>query len=92
MGEAEVGKSTGNGDNLHWKTVGSPNRWTIVVWDCAGVKFREFAPRGLVAFLADLIAGKLKVFPGVFFKPTPRFIPVVPEVRGKPSAAKRKSK
>jgi hypothetical protein len=67
--------STGNGDYLHWRTKGTPNRWTVVVWQCAEVEFQDLAPRGLVAFLADLVAGKIAVFPAEFFKPTPHFVP-----------------
>jgi hypothetical protein len=68
---------TGNGDYLHWRTTGSPDHWSIVVWQCGEVEFKTFATRNLVAFLGDLVAGRLEVFPTVFFKPTPQFIPAL---------------
>jgi hypothetical protein len=70
---------TGNGDYLHWRTVGSPDKWFVVVWDCGETEFKSFDQLNFIQFLTELLAGRIDVFPRVFFVPPPRFIVDRPE-------------
>ena len=66
--------STGNGDYLQWLTVGEPDQWTVIVWDCAETEFRAFPRHSLTSFLVAAVSGRVEVFPRVFFEGPPRFV------------------
>jgi hypothetical protein len=65
---------TANGDLLFWKTIGSPDRWTIVVNGTRSPDFEEFRTN-LVDFLAGILSKSLScwLFPDDFPNVPPTF-------------------
>jgi len=65
---------TANGDMLFWKTLGSADRWTIVVNGTRSDDYEEFR-MNLVTFLAEVLSGRIRArrFPEDFPSPTPSF-------------------
>jgi hypothetical protein len=49
---------TDNGDELYWRTEGEPDIWPVMLLGSRSPD-REEHPGGVVAFLADLVAGRL---------------------------------
>ncbi|MBE0536869.1 MAG: SMI1/KNR4 family protein [Phycisphaerae bacterium] len=68
---------TDNGDFLLWRTVGSPNAWSIVVLESRLGAYEEFA-LSIVEFLVQVLSRKLRVsiFPDDFPSSKPQFLPV----------------
>jgi hypothetical protein len=51
-----------NGDSLYWRTIGSPDNWTVVVKHGAAVRMMDFDFR-MVDFIVAVLTGKLKQHP-----------------------------
>jgi len=68
---------TDNGDFLLWRTVGSPNSWSIVVLESRLGAYEEFA-LSAAEFLVQVLTGKLRasIFPDDFPSSKPQFLPV----------------
>jgi len=68
---------TDNGDFLLWRTVGSPNAWSIVVLESRLGYYEEFA-LSVVVFLVQVLTRRLRVsvFPDDFPSNEPKFVPV----------------
>lgn len=67
---------TDNGDILHWKTVGPPDGWPVVVTASRDSRFQEFAET-MTAFLAGILMKELtcSVFPDDFPPDALTFVP-----------------
>jgi hypothetical protein len=69
--------STDNGNVFYWKTSGSPNWWTVVVYEARGPKYYEFKG-GMAEFLTAVLtrAVKCDVLPRDFPSDRPAFVPI----------------
>lgn len=50
--------STGNGDELFWLMIGSPNKWPVVINEARSSRFEQY-DESMTSFLAKLLAGKI---------------------------------
>ena len=68
---------TDNGEILYWRTVGSPEEWTVTVYEARGPEHCDFHG-GMAEFLAAVLTGKFKcnVLPRGFVKSQPTFKPI----------------
>jgi len=68
---------TDNGEVLYWRTVGSPERWTVTVYESRGPKKVDFNG-GMTEFLVAVLSGKVgcDVLPQGFSKSPPVFKPI----------------
>ena len=66
--------STDNGDVLFWRTVGTPNHWTVVVNEARAPEYEEFASN-MTDFLFNILTRTTvcKTFPEDFPGDDPRF-------------------
>jgi hypothetical protein len=67
---------TDNGEVLYWRTVGSPERWTVTVYESRGPKKFDF-DGGMAEFLVGILTAKIEcdVLPRGFSKLRPVFKP-----------------
>lgn len=68
---------TDNGDMLHWKTVGEPDHWTVIVYESRGPKYYGF-DGSMTDFLASVLTRSVAcdVFPPDFPGDHPTFVPL----------------
>ena len=68
---------TDNGEVLYWRTVGSPDQWTVTVYESRGPKKFDF-DGGTIDFLVGILTGKIEcdVLPRGFSKSPPVFKPM----------------
>jgi hypothetical protein len=68
---------TDNGEVLYWRTVGSPEQWTVTVYESRGPKKFDF-DGGMTEFLVAILTGEIEcdVLPRGFSKSPPVFKPI----------------
>ena len=68
---------TDNGEVLYWRTIGSPEEWTVTIYESRGPKHFDFKG-GMTEFLRALLIGEVKcdVLPPGFSKSLPTFQPI----------------
>jgi hypothetical protein len=66
---------TSNGDILFWKTVGSPDAWTVVIEETSS-RTVEYFSTGLAEFLLSVFTGAVRpeALDGLVPTPRPRFV------------------
>ena len=71
---------TDNGDVLYWRTTGTPENWTVTVFDPRSPDYFDFNGP-MTDFLIALLTRSVecKVFPRGFPSGPPRFIPIAPK-------------
>jgi hypothetical protein len=67
---------TDNGDVLFWKTIGTPENWSVVVGNSRSPEYQEFQS-SMTGFIGSVLNGATKVatFPEDFPKSSPSFKP-----------------